>query len=75
MSFILASIIEAGGNVLLPVHSGGVIFDLLELVSGQIKENFPRVSLYFVSKSGEASLSYANISAEWFVDLLRAHGY
>ncbi len=59
--------LEAGGNVLLPVHGCGVLFDLIELVSGLIKESAPLTSLLFVSPTADASLAFANISAEWFV--------
>ena len=51
--------------MLLPVHVCGVLFDLIELVSTMMKESLPHAALLIVSPAGNASLAYANISAEW----------
>lgn len=62
----IGATIREGGNVILPMHSAGIILDLFELV-GAYLYTLPvnRVPMYFISSIGEAVLKYADISAEW----------
>lgn len=59
-----------GGSVLFPVHSSGLIFDLLEVVSEHLQEadNLSRVPMYFIASQAKPSLAYANIFSEWLTE-------
>eukprot|EP00818_Percolomonas_sp_WS_P009608 CAMPEP_0117450604 /NCGR_PEP_ID=MMETSP0759-20121206/8557_1 /TAXON_ID=63605 /ORGANISM="Percolomonas cosmopolitus, Strain WS" /LENGTH=607 /DNA_ID=CAMNT_0005243137 /DNA_START=65 /DNA_END=1885 /DNA_ORIENTATION=- len=59
-----------GGSVFIPVHATGIIYDLLDLVrvyliSLNMQSN---VNIYFISPMADASLKYANVSAEYLTE-------
>ena len=61
-----ASTIGAGGSVLVPIHSNGLLFDLLEvLVTHLVALGLSGRPVYVVSPAAKAALDYANICAEW----------
>lgn len=54
------------GNVILPVHSAGIILDFFQLIGTYIQTlPITRIFMYFISPIAESVLSYADISAEW----------
>lgn len=54
------------GNVILPVHSAGIILDFFHLIGTYIQTlPISRAFMYFISPIAESVLSYADISAEW----------
>lgn len=68
-SFILVSVamtIRAGGNVLVPCYSSGVIYDLLECLYQFIDNaNLGTTPFYFISPVANSSLEFSQIFAEW----------
>ena len=68
LSFVVSAC-AAGGTALLPVHSAGVVLDLIELVVARLAEaQLTTVPIFFVSPSAKGSLSYANICGEWLCE-------
>jgi len=66
MILFLALTLKNGGNVLVPCYSSGVVYDLLECLSGHLESmGLGGVPLYFVSPVADKSLAYSNIYAEW----------
>ena len=65
----VVSACAAGGTALLPVHSAGIVLDLIELVVSRLAEaQLTTVPIFFVSPSAKGSLSYANICGEWLCE-------
>lgn len=55
-----------GGNVLVPTYPCGVVYDLIECLTGQLTSaNLNQVMIYFISPVAETSLAYSNILGEW----------
>uniref|UniRef100_A0A8C5CQD4 Integrator complex subunit 9 n=1 Tax=Gadus morhua TaxID=8049 RepID=A0A8C5CQD4_GADMO len=62
----LAMTIRAGGNVLVPCYSSGVIYDLLECLYQFIDSaNLGSTPFYFISPIANSSLEFSQIFAEW----------
>uniref|UniRef100_A0A8C5I440 Integrator complex subunit 9 n=1 Tax=Gouania willdenowi TaxID=441366 RepID=A0A8C5I440_GOUWI len=62
----LAMTIRAGGNVLVPCYSSGVIYDLLECLYQFIDSaNLGTTPFYFISPVANSSLEFSQIFAEW----------
>uniref|UniRef100_A0A672ZBL1 Integrator complex subunit 9 n=1 Tax=Sphaeramia orbicularis TaxID=375764 RepID=A0A672ZBL1_9TELE len=62
----LAMTIRAGGNVLVPCYSSGVIYDLLECLYQFIESaNLGTTPFYFISPVANSSLEFSQIFAEW----------
>uniref|UniRef100_A0A3P8WQI5 Integrator complex subunit 9 n=1 Tax=Cynoglossus semilaevis TaxID=244447 RepID=A0A3P8WQI5_CYNSE len=62
----LAMTIRAGGNVLVPCYSSGVIYDLLECLYQFIDNaNLGTTPFYFISPVANSSLEFSQIFAEW----------
>ena len=60
--------LKNGGNVLVPCSPAGVIYDLLECLSGHLDSSgLGQVPMYFISPVADSSLAYSNIYAEWSV--------
>lgn len=58
--------IRAGGNVLVPCYSSGVIYDLLECLYQFIESaNLGTTPFYFISPVANSSLEFSQIFAEW----------
>lgn len=58
--------IRAGGNVLVPCYSSGVIYDLLECLYQFIENaNLGSTPFYFISPVANSSLEFSQIFAEW----------
>uniref|UniRef100_A0A3Q2Z7M5 Integrator complex subunit 9 n=1 Tax=Hippocampus comes TaxID=109280 RepID=A0A3Q2Z7M5_HIPCM len=58
--------IRAGGNVLVPCYSSGVIYDLLECLYQFIDSaNLGTTPFYFISPVANSSLEFSQIFAEW----------
>ena len=61
-----AMTLKNGGNVLVPCYPSGVVYDLLECLSGHLENTgLGGVPLYLVSPVADSSLAYSNIYAEW----------
>lgn len=61
-----AMTIRAGGNVLVPCYSSGVIYDLLECLYQFIESaNLGTTPFYFISPVANSSLEFSQIFAEW----------
>lgn len=59
--------IRAGGNVLVPCYSSGVIYDLLECLYQFIESaNLGTTPFYFISPVANSSLEFSQIFAEWW---------
>lgn len=59
--------IRAGGNVLVPCYSSGVIYDLLEcLYQFMDSANLGSTPFYFISPVANSSLEFSQIFAEWY---------
>lgn len=62
----VAMTIRAGGNVLVPCYSSGVIYDLLECLYQFIESaNLGTTPFYFISPVANSSLEFSQIFAEW----------
>lgn len=62
-----AMTIRAGGNVLVPCYSSGVIYDLLEcLYQFMDSANLGNTPFYFISPVANSSLEFSQIFAEWW---------
>uniref|UniRef100_A0A672JS00 Integrator complex subunit 9 n=1 Tax=Salarias fasciatus TaxID=181472 RepID=A0A672JS00_SALFA len=62
----LAMTIRAGGNVLVPCYSSGVIYDLLECLYQFIESaSLGTTPFYFISPVANSSLEFSQIFAEW----------
>ncbi|AWP19744.1 putative integrator complex subunit 9 isoform 2 [Scophthalmus maximus] len=62
----LAMTIRAGGNVLVPCYSSGVIYDLLECLYQFIDNaSLGTTPFYFISPVANSSLEFSQIFAEW----------
>lgn len=62
-----AMTIRAGGNVLVPCYSSGVIYDLLEcLYQFMDSANLGTTPFYFISPVANSSLEFSQIFAEWY---------
>ncbi|XP_056621127.1 integrator complex subunit 9 [Triplophysa dalaica] len=62
----LSMTIRAGGNVLVPCYSSGVIYDLLEcLYQFMDSANLGNTPFYFISPVANSSLEFSQIFAEW----------
>jgi integrator complex subunit 9 len=58
--------VSGGGDVLIPVYSSGIIYDLIEFIRSYLNSlNLHSTNMYFVSPTAKHSLAYSNISAEW----------
>uniref|UniRef100_A0A674NXQ1 Integrator complex subunit 9 n=1 Tax=Takifugu rubripes TaxID=31033 RepID=A0A674NXQ1_TAKRU len=58
--------IRAGGNVLVPCYSSGVIYDLLECLYQFIESaSLGTTPFYFISPVANSSLEFSQIFAEW----------
>ncbi|OQR68881.1 integrator complex subunit 9-like [Tropilaelaps mercedesae] len=57
--------LKNGGNVLIPCHSAGVVYDLFECLSGHLESRGQLNTMYFVSPVANKSLAYSSILAEW----------
>ncbi|KAK2721731.1 integrator complex subunit 9-like isoform X2 [Artemia franciscana] len=58
--------LKSGGNVLFPVYSAGLVYDLFEFMSTHLdNQGLSQIPLYFISGVAESSLAYSNIFAEW----------
>lgn len=65
---LAAMTIRAGGNVLVPCYSSGVIYDLLECLYQFIESaNLGTTPFYFISPVANSSLEFSQIFAEWSV--------
>lgn len=54
------------GNVLIPCHPCGIVYDLIECIAGQLTAaSLTQVPIYFISPVAESSLAYSNILGEW----------
>lgn len=63
----VAMTIRAGGNVLVPCYSSGVIYDLLECLYQFIESaNLGTTPFYFISPVANSSLEFSQIFAEWW---------
>ena len=63
----VAMTIRAGGNVLVPCYSSGVIYDLLECLYQFIDSaNLGSTPFYFISPIANSSLEFSQIFAEWW---------
>ena len=63
---LVAMTIRAGGNVLVPCYSSGVIYDLLECLYQFIENaNLGSTPFYFISPVANSSLEFSQIFAEW----------
>lgn len=61
-----AMTLRGGGSVLVPCYPSGVVYDLLECLSGHLENaGLAQVPLYFISPVADSSLAYSNILAEW----------
>nr|CAD2177818.1 unnamed protein product [Meloidogyne enterolobii] len=62
--------LKIGGNVLIPVISTGLIYDLFEIIVKAIEVNnlSRNIPVYFISSIAESSLEFANIFSEWLSD-------
>lgn len=68
-----AMTIRAGGNVLVPCYSSGVIYDLLECLYQFIESaSLGTTPFYFISPVANSSLEFSQIFAEWSVAALSA---
>lgn len=57
------------GNVLLPVLSSGLIFDLLEVLFLHLKKKgMGNVRVFFISPTAKKSLAYSSITGEYLCD-------
>lgn len=66
-----AMTIRAGGNVLVPCYSSGVIYDLLECLYQFIESaNLGTTPFYFISPVANSSLEFSQIFAEWSVSFI-----
>lgn len=64
---LVAMTIRAGGNVLVPCYSSGVIYDLLECLYQFIESaNLGTTPFYFISPVANSSLEFSQIFAEWW---------
>ncbi|TRZ03895.1 hypothetical protein DNTS_030904 [Danionella cerebrum] len=62
----LAMTVRAGGNVLVPCYSSGVVYDLLEcLYQFMDSANLGTTPFYFISPVANSSLEFSQIFAEW----------
>lgn len=67
-----AMTIRAGGNVLVPCYSSGVIYDLLECLYQFIESaNLGTTPFYFISPIANSSLEFSQIFAEWWAAVYR----
>lgn len=65
---ISAMTVRAGGNVLVPCYSSGVIYDLLEcLYQFMDSANLGSTPFYFISPVANSSLEFSQIFSEWYV--------
>lgn len=68
-----AMTIRAGGNVLVPCYSSGVIYDLLECLYQFIESaSLGTTPFYFISPVANSSLEFSQIFAEWSVAAVSA---
>jgi integrator complex subunit 9 len=68
--------ISNGGDVLIPCHSSGVIYDLIDYLRKYLNSlNLHSTNMYFVSSSSEHSLAYSNISSEWMCETKQMKTY
>jgi integrator complex subunit 9 len=72
----MASTLKNGGNVLIPCYPMGVVYDLLEcLYSFLDNSGLSSVPVYIISPVAKASLSLANIYAEWLCEAKQSKVY
>ncbi|CAD6193624.1 unnamed protein product [Caenorhabditis auriculariae] len=60
--------LKLGGNVLFPMSSVGIIFDLISQISKIIDttNGIPAdTPIYFISPNAKSALAYSNVNAEW----------
>ncbi len=59
--------ISNGGDVLIPVHSTGLVLDLIDSIKTYLQSiNLGQsIPMFFISSMADYSLQYANISSEW----------
>jgi len=66
---IIGKTIESGGDVLIPCHTTGLIYDLIDFLSTFFQSiNLGSTLFYVISPVADHSIQYANISAEWLCD-------
>lgn len=66
---IIGKTIESGGDVLIPCHTTGLVYDLIDFLSTYFNSvHLGNTLIYLVSPVADHSIQYANISAEWLCD-------
>ncbi|EFC41975.1 hypothetical protein NAEGRDRAFT_80530 [Naegleria gruberi] len=66
---IIGKTIESGGDVLIPCHTTGLIYDLIDFLSTFFNSvHLGNTLIYLVSPVADHAIQYANISAEWLCD-------
>ncbi|KAL9642190.1 hypothetical protein ABK040_007192 [Willaertia magna] len=62
----IGTIIENGGDVLIPCHMSGLIYDLIDFLYTYLQSrNLGNTLFYMISPIADHAIQYANISAEW----------
>eukprot|EP01098_Paradermamoeba_levis_P010049 TRINITY_DN4207_c0_g2_i1.p1 TRINITY_DN4207_c0_g2~~TRINITY_DN4207_c0_g2_i1.p1 ORF type:complete len:704 (-),score=190.32 TRINITY_DN4207_c0_g2_i1:65-1936(-) len=62
----LGMTLNSGGNVLMPIHASGFIFDLFEIFHNYLAGvGLSYIPMYFISPLADATLAYSNIVGEW----------
>lgn len=68
--------VSNGGDVLIPVSSSGLIYDLIEYIRSYLNSiNLHTTNMYVVSPVADHALAYANISAEWLSPVRQQKAY
>eukprot|EP01080_Neovahlkampfia_damariscottae_P001710 gene1710-479_t len=72
----IGNTISNGGDVLIPCHSSGIIYDLIDYLRKYLNSlNLHSTNMYFVSPTSEFSLAYSNISSEWLCETKQVKSY
>ncbi|PAV67098.1 hypothetical protein WR25_24634 isoform B [Diploscapter pachys] len=71
--------LRAGGNVLIPISSVGIVYDLIEVLVDKIDKtqglSADPPCVYFISPAAKSSIAFANINAEYLRDMRQANVY
>ncbi|KAI9013272.1 beta-lactamase-like protein [Gaertneriomyces semiglobifer] len=73
---MIARSIQHHGNILIPVHPCGNMFELISIISQDLKaRGFTETPMHVVSPVAKRSLQFANIQGEWMSKDRQMHIY
>jgi integrator complex subunit 9 len=62
---IVQNVVNGGGSTIVPIHSFGLILDLIERIHQHFSSLSMSIPIFFLSPIAEYVIAYADIAGEW----------